>query len=284
MIDEFSLDSEALASLRRAKELQGEPRMAALRDLILKHPDYTAAAIFAAVDLRRAYRSIVTGEGSPGLSSNIPARIVQFWDHEPPQDVVELMQTWKTLNPAFDLIRFDDSEATGLIERDHGDEVLSAYKRARMPAQKADIFRLAYLATHGGIYADADDRCLAPIDTFVSPRATLVVYQESYGSIGNNFIAVAPRHPVILRALRLAVTGLNRGDHDLVWLATGPGLLTRAFAQEWTEDMSEQLLARTQIMSLGALQRVIGIHCPVRYKSTDRHWSRQAFGRKKRRA
>lgn len=37
-------------------------------------------------------------------------------------------------------------------------------------------------------------------------------------------------------------------------------------------------------MDLGELQRVVGIHCPVRYKSTDRHWSRAALGKAKRRA
>ena len=39
---------------------------------------------------------------------------------------------------------------------------------------KADLFRLAYLAARGGIYADADDRCLAPLDGWIHPGATLV--------------------------------------------------------------------------------------------------------------
>ena len=31
----------------------------------------------------------------------------------------------------------------------------------------------------------------------------------------------------------MAVTAVNRGDQDLIWLSTGPGMLTRAFAIEW---------------------------------------------------
>jgi hypothetical protein len=142
---------------------------------------------------------------------------------------------------------------------------------------------LACLVARGGIYADADDRCLAPIDGFLRLEATLVVHQENYGTIGNNFIAATPEHPVLTRALELGAAAMQRSDHDLVWLSTGPGLLTRAFAQEWATGRPGGLLRRTQVMDLGELQRVVGIHCPVRYKSTERHWSRAAFGKLKRR-
>jgi hypothetical protein len=67
-----------------------------------------------------------------------------------------------------------------------------------------------------------------------------------------------------------------RGDSDIVWLSTGPGLLTRAFAQVVVES-SSSLLASTSFRELGETQRVIGIHCPAQYKKTDQHWSRAAF-------
>ena len=59
----------------------------------------------------------------------------------------------------------------------------------------------------------------------------LFVYQEDFGTLGNNVIGAAPQHPVIGRALDLAVAAVGRGDRDILWLSTGPGLLTRAFAQ-----------------------------------------------------
>jgi mannosyltransferase OCH1-like enzyme len=70
--------------------------------------------------------------------------------------------------------------------------VLLAFKRAREPAQRADIFRLAYLANHGGFYADADDRCLASVGSFVPPDPRFVAFHEDFGTLGNNFLAVAP--------------------------------------------------------------------------------------------
>jgi hypothetical protein len=54
--------------------------------------------------------------------------------------------------------------------------------------------------------------------------------------LGNNFIAATAAHPVITRAVELAAAAMNRDDKDLVWLSTGPGLFTRAFAQVWAES------------------------------------------------
>ena len=76
----------------------------------------------------------------------------------------------------------------------------------------------------------ADDRCIAPIATLDPGGRALIVYQEDLGSIGNNFIGARPGHPVIQRALSNGAAAINRGDSDILWLSTGPGLLTRSFA------------------------------------------------------
>jgi mannosyltransferase OCH1-like enzyme/thioredoxin-like negative regulator of GroEL len=284
LLDEFVLDGEALAQLRRIRLRPLDTQLEPLRQLVRTYPDYTPAAIIAAIALRQHGQFDPAPVAADDCGSPIPRQIVQFWDVDPPEDVRELMTSWTQQNPGHRWSCFDDGRAREFLDKAFGGKVAAAYRHTQMPAQKADLFRLAYLAARGGIYADADDRCLAPLDSFVRPDATLVVHQENYGSIGNNFIAVTPDHPVILRALDLAVDALSRGDSDLVWLSTGPGLLTRAFAQEWASQRSGGLLRRAQVLDLGHLQRVIGIHCPVRYKSTDRHWSRSAFGRNRRRA
>jgi tetratricopeptide (TPR) repeat protein len=282
LIDEFVLDAEAFAALRRIRLRPLESQFEPLRRLIREHPDYTPAAIIAAIALRQHGELAPRGPTTNVASSLIPRTIFQFWDDDPPEDVQHLMASWRQLNPGHSWTCFNDESAEAFLEEEFGREVLRAYQLAPVPAQKADIFRLACLVARGGVYADADDRCLAPIDSFLRPDATLAVHQENYGSIGNNFIAATPEHPVLVRALKLAAAAMHRGDHDLVWLSTGPGLLTRAFALEWAAGRPGGVLRRTQLMDLGELQRVIGIHCPVRYKSTHRHWSRAAFGRAKR--
>jgi hypothetical protein len=114
------------------------------------------------------------------------------------------------------------------------------------------------------------------------PGARLLLYQEDFGTIGNNVIGAVPGHPVIGRALRLAVEAINRGDKDILWLSTGPGLLTRAFAASLADLGREPLaaLGDTVVLEHGELQRTVSIHCLVGYKNTERHWSRTAFGRR----
>jgi mannosyltransferase OCH1-like enzyme len=246
------------------------------------YPDYTPAAIVAATILRQSDQFATALATNSEVASPIPRRIVQFWDDAPPDDVKTLMASWQEFNLDHKWIYFDDHQAKEFLQSEFGGEVLQAYHHARLPAQKADLFRLAYLAARGGVYADADDRCFAPLDGYIRPNATLVVYQENFGSLGNNFIAATAAHPVITRALELAAAAMNRLDKDLVWLSTGPGLFTRAFAQVWAGSKPGCLLLRTQVLDLGPIQRVIGMHCPVRYKSTDLHWSRSSFGNGKR--
>ena len=160
-------------------------------------------------------------------------------------------------------------------------EALAAYRAASEPAQRADLIRLAYLAAKGGVYLDADDRCIAALGSFVSPDATFVAYQEDdYGTLANNFLAVVPEHPVICLALRLAADALNRGDRDILWLSTGPGLLSRAFAQTISRRsgrMSDRFDAT--ILDRGFMWRRVGFHCPLVYKKTIRDWRRSSFGK-----
>jgi glycosyl transferase-like sugar-binding protein len=192
------------------------------------------------------------------------------------------MGSWGKLYPRFDLRRFDDARARAFLARFHTAEVQAAYHRSRQPAQKADIFRLAYLYAQGGYWADADDRLVGDLEELRFPGAGLVLYQEDIGTIGNNFIGAVPGHPLVGRALRSAVEAINRGDNDILWLSTGPGMLTRAFADLLADPGREPLAALDDAVVLGhgELQRAVSIHCLVGYKNTERHWSRTAFGRR----
>ena len=282
LLDEFALDPEQLQALRRNRELQPEQRIAPLKELAVANPDHTPTAIMLLVAMREAGQ-LVRDDRSPsnGTFDRIPKRIVQYWDKpEPPSEIADLMQTWKTAHPDFDYTRLNDRSAQEFLEAQGMLDVLNAYRRAREPAQRADIIRLAYLAVHGGFYVDADDRCIEPLGSFVPTDTTFATYQEDFGTLANNFLGVVPRHPVICLALQLATKAINRGDSDFLWLSTGPGLLTRAFAQVISRPQSEMSEpSAPTIFDLGFIAQRIGLHCPVRYKKTERHWGRTSFGR-----
>ena len=285
LLDEFTLDRQALDELRCLQQLPPAERLAPLIALVARLPDHTAAAMALVVALRQSgHFAQRPGEDEGSVPAvRIPRIVAQYWDDaDPPRDLAAIMRSWGELYPRFDLRRFNDEQARAFLTRFHKADVQAAYLRAREPAQKADIFRLAYLHSQGGFYADADDRLVGDLEKLRFPGAGLVLYQEDVCSLGNNFIGAVPNHPLIERALRLAVEAVNRGDNDILWLSTGPGLLTRAFAGLFAVNRSQQPLAplaNTVVLKLGELQRTVSLHCLVGYKNTERHWSRTAFGR-----
>jgi mannosyltransferase OCH1-like enzyme len=228
---------------------------------------------------------VVAGTLGRDGTAAIPRRIVQYWNSpELPPDLLPIAHSWRELHADYEYVLFDDKRARDFISERFPAEILQAYIRARHPAQKADIFRLCHLCIHGGFYVDADDRCLAPVNTIVPEWADFVAYQEDYGTVGNNFLGVIPAHPVIRRALELASVALNRGDSDTLWLSTGPGLLTRAFAQVFAEAPDRSaFLHRTVVLERWRYHRAVAEHCRLQYKRSSLHWSRDAFHKRKNR-
>ena len=282
LLDEYELESAALAAMVAIRGRPAADRISPLRSVAARFPDYTAAAVTLLIALRQAGRLAPADPCPDTLSSPIPPRIAQFWDStDVPADVSALIASWQAQHPEWEYELFDNAAARCFL-RDHFDApVLAAYNRARENAQKSDIFRLAYLVARGGYYVDADDRSLASITTVVPSECELAVYQEDYGTIGNDFIGAVPGHPVLKRALSDAVDAINRGDADIIWLATGPGLLTRAFVQEMlrAEGGIATAFNRVVVLDRSELYRAVAVHCSAAYKQTARHWSNTVFSR-----
>jgi mannosyltransferase OCH1-like enzyme len=180
------------------------------------------------------------------------------------------MQSWRDFNPDYSFAVHNDTSARDFMAARFPPAVLQAYRRAREPAQQADIFRLAYLAAAGGIYADVHDRCIAGLSRIVPDDARLVMYQEDMGTLGSNFIAAAPAQPVLLTALELAVNAINRGDRDIGWLATGPALLTRALAQVLAARDARAMPAGVLVLERHELFAAVAVHCAANYLRAGR--------------
>ena len=75
---------------------------------------------------------------------------------------------------------------------------------------------------------------------------------------------------------------LNRGDSDTTWLATGPGLVARAFAQVLAESENpDTWLERNIVLERWQYHRAVAEHARVQYKRSPRHWSRYAFNKRR---
>ncbi|MCB5944214.1 tetratricopeptide repeat protein [Acidocella sp. KAb 2-4] len=278
ILDDFRLDADLVQQLRALRGLSPKSRIPALVQLVAQAPESIAAAVALMIALRQ---NGALGQPAVPGPNPIPEIIMQYWnDSTVPADVEALTQSWRRLHPGMPVVRYNDATARAFLAQEFPPEVLRAYTRALEPAQKADIFRLAWLERHGGIYTDADNRCLEPIAPLLPAGATLVLYQEDLATLGNDFIAAAPGHPVISWALAQAVAALNRGDTDLVWLSTGPGLMTRAVAQAVAAASASgmALPPGLHVHARHTMLRAMARNCMLAYRATSRNWVVAAFG------
>jgi Glycosyltransferase sugar-binding region containing DXD motif len=273
ILDEISLDPHLLAELQRIRTRPPAERIAPLGEAIDENPDSTAAAM----QLLLAHRAGgPLDQPAPVPGAAIPYRFCQFWtEADPPPDVLALMATWARHHPGAALTRFDDASAQAYLRARFPAFITEAFNAAREPAMRADLFRLAWLYAEGGLYADADDRCHASLAPLLRPGLVLAFYLEPWGTVGNNFLAAAPRQPLMADALRQAATAVLRGDRDLVWLSTGPGMMSRCLARAMVA--AGGLPPGVAIYDRPVLHRHVAMHCFLPYKSGNRHWSQAAF-------
>jgi tetratricopeptide (TPR) repeat protein len=284
LLMEFQIDEIALNCLIEARNAPPALRVGRIKDIVKSFPDYTAAAMCLMTEMR-LQGGFTSLPAEMGQMAKIPHRICQYWDSpDVPPDLLLLADSWTQINPDFEFVRFSKETAKTFLLRNGMADVANALIRAAEPSMQADIFRLAYLFLEGGFYVDSDDRCLAPLSDLADSQWSLVLYQEDIGSIGNNFIGAAPGDPVLGLALRNVTLAVNRGDSDLLWLLSGPGLLTRAlgtYISDSSED-SREYLKSINILERHELLARVGIHCFAAYKHTHQHWSRASYRHRKR--
>lgn len=205
---------------------------------------------------------------------NIPRRIIQFWDDPAiPEDVLANMLSWREHNPGFGHVVFNDRSAEDfLMERCHQD-VWRAFRMAAHPALRADVFRLAWLYAHGGIYADADDLCRSPLVQWLPRRCSLMLLQEDIGSIGNNLIATAPRHPLIGLALERVTRHILERQGHCIWFISGPGALSQTFCNYYLEDLRQSRVPEgVVVIQRHEAERSVSMHLTRACKQTSKHW------------
>jgi tetratricopeptide (TPR) repeat protein len=281
LLNELRLDAELQSRLIRLRDKDPHKRIDTLMEIVKSENRLTPPAIYLMLSLRRAGAlDAKISNDNEEHASPIPKKIVQYWDQkQPPKDISLMMRTWVDAHPGYQYCRFDNATARDYLANHYPAEVLNAYLYANHPAQKSDLFRLAYLFREGGFYIDADDRCVGSLSTISETNAVFIAYQEQYATLGNNFLGCIAGESVIGRALFLAVESLHRGDSDSIWLATGPGLLTRAFVQVLVEHSLAPIpwLQERQILDRHSLHLVSWPHAISSYKNTARGWAKSGF-------
>jgi hypothetical protein len=101
------------------------------------------------------------------------------------------------------------------------------------------MLRLCYLAVHGGLWVDADERCLRPMDPVLAllDRFGLIApFSDELPYYAHNYMLAAPPGSAVMAALieaqaRPLREALRGGPGLQNWVSNGPGLITRVAAR-----------------------------------------------------
>jgi len=166
---------------------------------------------------------------------NVPRRIVQFWDQKTiPADVQNCMASWRAI-PDFEHVVYDEVRAREFIRAEYDARHLEAWDLCNHPAMKCDLFRLAYLYRHGGVYIDADDTYRgANIQHFFDEDGLFRVRSASFTRspsdppatiYNNNPIFCVPNDEILRKALERAtmiLLSLGKREFYNMLVITGP--------------------------------------------------------------
>ena len=286
IINQLRINPPLLTELLQAQATAAN-KILAFGRILKREPNYLGAALYLARELRIQGILDRVKYNLPQKSADvatIPKRIIQFWDEpEPPAEVEKICQSWQDCNPEYEYQRFSLDEAIAFLREHYDERVLRAFANCDLPATQSDFFRLAYLYKMGGFYADADDKCRQSLDPLVDSNPELVILQEDFACIGNNFLGCIPGQSIIQQALEQAIENLSYYSNESPWFKSGPGLLTSAVAYGLTPYLSNQdyqTWPRLLVLNQTELRNIVVQHIYLPYKRTDKSWLHESSNRR----
>ena len=143
---------------------------------------------------------------------SIPRVIYQtFKTAELPDGLKIAQRSWQEENPDFRYEFFDDDRMHAYVAEHFGPREVNALRTASTGAFKADLWRYLVIGREGGIYADIDSVCEAPITWLDDDKLVVALNGPPRFDVSQWTFAAPPGHPVVLRAAQQAVDNILRG-------------------------------------------------------------------------
>lgn len=154
-------------------------------------------------------------------------RLFQYWDSgAPPGEIAAWIEEVRSLNPEMKHRLYDRDDASWFIRKNLGLREQRAFDGCAVPAMQADYFRLCALQRFGGLYVDADLRCVQPLAPLLqaTPHGLAMLLN---GHITNSLMFMRLGGDAYVEAcLRLCTCNIEQRCMPNVYTATGPGVLT----------------------------------------------------------
>lgn len=203
-------------------------------------------------------------------------------------------QSWQQCLPDWQYRFYDDHDNRALIKANFP-EVLEAFDGFARPVMRADVSRLAYLASFGGLYADLDIECVKdPTALLKKNAASVIMTCEGCKTLSNAFfVSDNGKGRAFFRHFVMAMvekTGGVKGHTDVLhttgpwWFSSAVGKWANVHAGAWrTEKEGPKEVRRMPLPSelgsgeIAVLDHkfILGIHVQ------DGHWQEWCQKRKK---
>lgn len=167
----------------------------------------------------------------------------------------KVVNTWKKLNPDYDVHLYDDKECYDFINTQFGLNYAEFFKDIPSGPIKADFWRLCVLFINGGVYADIDLEPLVPLSEIIAEDAcfcTVLNFQVIH--IFQAFI-FSTKHNAILKLCIDFMYSLKNKTFDY-WQFSGTFHMFYVLKLLLTSHTGIKLLAGTYSSSLfnGSIQ------------------------------
>jgi len=191
--------------------------------------------------------------------ADIEVPIIQYWDTDDvPDYIARLTETFADLNPRRRHLLFNEQRAEQLIRETFSARELAAFRSCEPAAMQADYFRYCAILALGGIYADADFRCVGDLGDLISGGMGGRLFRGPKGNVLNGAFAFgAAGHPFLRLTLEIATANIEGRISDQVYFVTGPPIFTTLASLHWLGSF-DALLAR---VSGSGRERFVRSYC-----------------------
>ena len=285
VINEITINPQLQKETQKSFSLEGQERIDFLARLQIENPSYFGAALYLINELRSQgtfHTFFKNNLRQNVLLKTIPKTIIQYWNEASlPKAIAQTMQSWKKLNPEYEHKIYSRKTAFFYIKYRYGMNTARAFQSCIHPAMQADFFRLAYLNSEGGFYADADDRAAKPLDNLRATRPSLIMKLGDFGCISNNFLGAVPNNEILKYTFEKGLENVKSYYNEGPWFKLGPGHLTTCISY----CLSPYLLGHKKnipsflVLDQSEYRKYVYQHLSLPYKSSDKSWYNAEYKR-----
>jgi len=153
-----------------------------------------------------------------------------------PQYAKDSIDTWKNMNPGWEHGYMSGPDREQFFRLNFSKEVYDTYINLPLGVMKAGLWRFAILYIFGGVYADMDTHCKAPISDWLSDDNDVVLdIEKDTPWLATQVIAAKAGSPIMKAAIDLCVERCKDGiiNHNhMVHYYTDVQMFTDALYKE----------------------------------------------------